>query len=319
MPLDVSVVVLNFNGKHFLEDCLTSLEAQIYQRDNYEVLLVDNGSSDDSVAFVQARFPKVRVVALDQNLGFAGGINEGVKAAKGEYVALINNDAKAHPDWLRQGLAAFRSIDIAMVASKILTLDGKTIDYAGGALSFYGHGFKVGVNEPDEGQYNRPGETLFASGCGLFMATKLFLEVGGFDEDYFAFFEDVDLGWRLWTLGYRVYYEPSSIVYHRHHGTAEALGHERERFLLERNALMTIIKNYGGATLDKVLAPALLLTLERGLTYSDLDPAKYDLARKVSSEQLGDEAVSALTMSHVLAISEVVQNLPKIMEKRRLV
>lgn len=319
MPIDVSVVVLNFNGKQFLEDCLTSLQAQSYPRNDYEVLLVDNGSSDDSVAFVQSRWPNVRTVQLDHNLGFAGGINEGVKAAKGQYVALINNDAKAHPDWLTQGLAAFRSIDIAMVASKILTLDGRTIDYAGGALSFYGHGFKVGVNEPDEGQYNRPGDTLFASGCGLFMPRELFGEVGGFDDDYFAFFEDVDLGWRLWAFGYRVYYQPSSIVYHRHHGTAEALGHERERFLLERNALTTIIKNYQGANLDKVLAPALLLTLERGLTYSNLDPAKYDLARKASSEKLGDEAVSALTVSHVLAISEVVKNLPKIMEKRKAV
>lgn len=319
MPLDVSVVVLNFNGKHFLEDCLTSLEAQNYPADRFEVVFVDNGSSDDSVAFVRGRWPKVRVLSLEQNLGFAGGINAGVKAAKGEYVALINNDAKAHPDWLKQGLAGFKTIDVAMVASKILTLDGKTIDFAGGALSFYGHGFKVGVNEPDDGRYDRPGETLFASGCGLFMPQALFLQVGGFDDSYFAFFEDVDLGWRLWALGYRVLYQPASVVYHRHHGTAEALGHERERFLLERNALMTIMKNYQGATLDKILGPALMLTLERGMIYSEIDRVKYNLARKTSGEQLGDEKVSALTMAHVLAVSEVVRNLPAIMQKREMV
>jgi GT2 family glycosyltransferase/glycosyltransferase involved in cell wall biosynthesis len=319
MPLDVSVVVLNFNGKRFLEDCLNSLQAQNYPAEKFEVVFVDNGSSDDSVAFVKAGWPNVRVLSLEQNLGFAGGINAGVKAAKGEYVALINNDAKADPDWLKNGLAGFRTMDVAMVASKILTLDGKTIDFAGGALSFYGHGFKVGVNEPDDGRYDRPGETLFASGCGLFMTRALFLDVGGFDDEYFAFFEDVDLGWRLWALGYRVMYEPSSVVYHRHHGTAEALGHERERFLLERNALMTILKNYQGATLDKVLGPAVMLTLERGLTYTETDRVKYDLAQRSSGEQLPDEKVTPLTMSHFLAISEVVRNLPAIMEKREKV
>jgi GT2 family glycosyltransferase/glycosyltransferase involved in cell wall biosynthesis len=319
MPMDVSVVVLNFNGKRFLEDCFRSLAAQSYAADRFEVVFVDNGSTDDSVAYVRNSFPQVRVVTLPNNLGFAGGINAGVAAAKGEYVALINNDARAHPDWLKQGLAGFRYIDVGMVASKILTLDGKTIDYGGGALSFYGHGFKLGVNEPDEGQYDRPGETLFASGCGLFMSRALFLDSGGFDADYFAFFEDVDLGWRLWGLGYRVMYEPSSIVYHRHHGTADALGHERERFLLERNALMTIIKNYQGATLDRILAPAVMLTLERGMVYSETDRRRYDLALDSSGDKLEQQAVSPLTMSHLLAVSEVVRNLPQIIEKRRQV
>jgi len=319
MPLDVSVVVLNFNGKRFLEDCLKSLAAQNYAADRFEVVFVDNGSSDDSVEFVRSSFPQVRVVTLPNNRGFAGGINAGVEAAKGEYVALINNDARAHPDWLKQGLGGFRSMDIGMVASKILTLDGKTIDYAGGALSFYGHGFKLGVNEPDEGQYDRPGDTLFASGCGLFMTRALFLDSGGFDEDYFAFFEDVDLGWRLWAFGYRVTYEPSSIVYHRHHGTADTLGHERERFLLERNALMTVIKNYEGATLDRILAPAVMLTMERGLAYSETDRRRYDLALGASGDKLEDETVTALTMSHLLAVSEVIQKLPQIIAKRQRV
>lgn len=319
MPFDVSVVVLNFNGKDFLEDCFNSLFEQSYPSDRVEVVFVDNGSSDGSVELVKSRWPKVEVVALDRNLGFAGGINAGVEAASGEYVALINNDARAHPDWLKNGLKGFRSIDVGMIASKILTLDGKTIDFAGGALTFYGHGFKVGVNEPDEGQYDRWGETLFASGCGLFMARALFVDCGGFDEDYFAFFEDVDLGWRLWTLGYRVVYEPSSIVYHRHHGTADALGHERERFLLERNALITIIKNYEASNLDEVLAPAVMLTLERGLAYAGVDRDRYNLARESAGGQLGDEVITPLAMAHLLAVSEVVRDLPKIIEARERV
>ncbi|MDQ4149606.1 MAG: glycosyltransferase [Actinomycetota bacterium] len=320
MPPDVSVVVLNFNGKPFLDACLESLFAQSYPAPHVEILLVDNGSSDGSLEYVRSQWPRVRTLPLETNRGFAGGINAGVRAAKGRYVALINNDAKAHADWIRNGLAGFgKSMDVAMVASKILTLDGKTMDYAGGALTFYGHGFKVGVNEPDEGQYDRPIETLFGSGCALFMPRDLFLEVGGFDEDYFAFFEDVDLGWRLWTLGYRVLYEPSSVVYHRHHGTADALGQEKERFLLERNALITILKNYETKTLEKVLGPSVMLAVERGLTYSHVERTKYDLAAGVSPPVTEQEGVSPVTVSHLLAVSEVCRSIPQIMAKREVV
>ena len=320
MPLDVSIVVLNFNGKQFLDACIESLIAQDYPEGRFEIICVDNGSSDGSVAHMKTHWPQARVVALETNLGFAGGINVGVREAKGEYVALINNDARAHPQWISKGLAGFnKAMDVAMVASKILTLDGKTIDYGGGALSFYGHGFKVGVNEPDQGQYNRPGETLFASGCALLIPRDLFLDVGGFDEDYFAFFEDVDLGWRLWAMGYRVLYEPSSIVFHRHHGTAEALGHEKERFLLERNALMTILKNYEGKTLDKVLGPSVMLALERGLSYAAVERQKYDLAVQEGGPVGEQEQIPTLTMSHLLAISEVCRNLSGIMAKREFV
>ena len=320
MPLDISVVVLNYNGKQFIDDCLRSLAQQTYAADRFEVVFVDNGSSDGSVEHVRANWPNARVLELPKNLGFAGGINAGVRFSKGVYVALLNNDARAHPDWLTEGIAGFsKSQDVAVVGSKILTLDGKTIDYAGGALSFYGHGFKVGVNEPDEGQYDRPGETLFASGCAMFMPRDLFLDVGGFDDDYFAFFEDVDLGWRLWLMGYRVIYEPSSIAYHRHHGTAEGLGQERERFLLERNALMTMLKNYQERTLEKALAPALMLALERGLTYTGTGRQNYDLASPEMGAVDSPEKVSPMTMSHLLGISEVARQMPNILAKRQFV
>jgi GT2 family glycosyltransferase/glycosyltransferase involved in cell wall biosynthesis len=320
MPKNVSVIVLNYNGKHFLDPCLESLGEQTYPSAQFEIVLVDNGSTDGSIEHVKDKWPQVRILQLDRNLGFAGGINAGVEHAKGEYVALINNDARAHPDWLRNGLAGFhKSLDVAMVASKILTLDGKTIDFAGGALSFYGHGFKIGVNEPDEGQYNRPGDTLFASGCGLFIPRDLFLEIGGFDPDYFAFFEDVDLGWRLWLLGHRVLYEPSSVVYHRHHGTAEGLGAERERFLLERNALATILKNYSDKTLSRALPAALMLAVERGLTFSEVDRQAYDLASAPEAPVADPERLSPMTFAHFLAISEVSRQMPEIYAKREFV
>lgn len=319
MSKDVSIVVLNYNGKHFLDACLESLFNQNYPHEKFEVVFVDNGSSDGSVEHVRLRWPSARILQLEKNLGFAGGINAGVKRATGKYVALINNDATAHPDWILNGLAGFKKgLDVAMVGSKILTLDGKTIDFAGGALSFYGHGFKVGVNEPDEGQYDRPGDTLFASGCALFIPRDLFLEVGGFDEDYFAFFEDVDLGWRLWLMGHRVHYQPSSVVFHRHHGTADGLGEQRERFLLERNALVTIMKNYSDKTLSSALTPALLLAIERGLTYSEVNRESYDLAYPQDGAVPAPDLTS-MTMSHLLAVSEISRQMPRIMVKREFV
>lgn len=320
MTPEVSVIVLNFNGKDLSDACIASIAQQDFPSESIEVVFVDNGSADGSVDHIRSRWPDIHVVELERNLGFAGGINAGVRAAKGRYVALINNDARADKLWIKEGVAAFRrGMDIGMVASKILTLDGQNIDFGGGALSFYGHGFKVGVGEPDRGQYDAPKETLFGSGCALFMPRDLFLEVGGFDEDYFAFFEDVDLGWRLWLLGYRVWYEPKSVAYHRHHGTADRFGVERERFLLERNALITIFKNYDGVNLEKFLPASVLLTLERGMTSWSVEADKYDLAKGGGGWTGAPEQISPMTTAHLLAVSEVTQRLPEILAKRRTI
>jgi GT2 family glycosyltransferase len=314
--IEVSVIVLNFNGKSFLDDCFSSLEEQTFAREKFEILMVDNGSSDDSVHYVSTRWPKVRVVKQSQNLGFARGNNEGARAAKGQNIAFLNNDARAHENWLVEGLRPLKeSADVGAVASKILGLDGNTIDFAGGAASFYGHAFKIGREEIDAGRHDQPGESLFASGAAMFIRKDLFLEAGGFDEDFFAFFEDVDLGWRLWLLGHRILYVPSSLVYHRHHGTMDRYGYERERFLLERNALLTIVKNYETENLGRVLPAALWLAVERGLRFSTIERSKYDLAQGGGGE-VESENLTPLSTAHLLAISDAGRKLPLALEKR---
>ncbi|MGH2810797.1 MAG: glycosyltransferase family 2 protein, partial [Actinomycetota bacterium] len=313
-------MVVNFNGKQFLDDCLGSLFSQTYPADRIEVVVVDNGSSDGSVEHLKQNWPQAVVAPLKENLGFAGGVNEGVRRAGGQWIALINNDARADPQWVHRGLEAFnKSSNVGMVGSKILSLDGNFIDYAGGALSFYGHGFKIGVDEKDFGQYDRGGETLFASGCALFMPRRLFLQAGGFDDDFFAFFEDVDLGWRLWTMGYRILYEPSSLVYHRHHGTAAGMSRDKERFLLERNALLTMIKNFEAPNLNRLLPAALMLSLERGMPHSQLTSERYDLARHATDPLPEEEKISTRTAAHILGISEAARMMPGTLEKRRVV
>src|SRR5699024_5381652 len=134
--------------------------------------------------------------------------------------------------------------------------DLQRLDYAGGQMAFYGHGFAKDAGEVDHGeQVTRP--TLFASGGAMVVRRSVFIETGGFDESFFAFFEDVDFGWRLWLLGYEVRYVPRSVVSHHHHGTVERFGYPRERYLLERNALSTVFKNWGDERLSRILPASL--------------------------------------------------------------
>lgn len=315
----VSVVVVNFNGKEHLEACLSSLENLNFPREHLEVIMVDNASRDGSVKFVSSRFPRVKTVRNSNNVGFARAVNIGVEQARGDYVALLNNDAKADSEWLTQLLLPVLSqSDVVCSSSKILTWDGKNIDFVGGTLGFYGHGFKVKVGSPavsEEGE--KP--ILFPCGGAMLVDKKVFLDVGGFDEDYFAFFEDVDFGWRLWVLGYRVFFAPKSLVYHHHHATTSKVGYERERFLLERNALYTVVKNYDEERFQRIFPVAALLALGRGMLDSDLDVRSYRIGDELTSHPEETERITRMTACHLLAVQECLKNLPKLMEKRRAI
>lgn len=313
---EVSVIVVNLSGREYLERCLASLRALDYPQDRLDVIMIDNASTDGSVDYVRATFPEVRVVVNDHNTGFSPAVNQGAKLAKGDVLALINNDAEADPRWLREAVAVLEMHDqVACVGSKILSEDRKTVDYAGGQMAFYGHGYARRHAEPDERSAYTP--TLFASGGAMIVRAKVFGAVGGFDEDYFAFFEDVDFGWRLWLLGYEVAYVPSSVVYHRHHGTIERFGYPRERYLLERNALATVFKNYGDETLASVLPGTLVLALSRGLR--DLDAPLPDYRITDDTTPIGDVTISALTGAHLAAIRDFVLAFDQLREKRHWV
>ncbi len=313
----VSVIVVNLNGKDYLERCLTSLHKLDYPRDRLDIILIDNASTDGSAEYVREAFSEVRVVVNDHNTGFSPAVNQGAKLAKGEHLALINNDAEADPRWLCEAITVLQTHDqIACVGSKILSEDRTTVDYAGGQMAFYGHGYARRHASPDdEAGVHKP--TLFASGGAMIVRAELFRAVGGFDEDYFAFFEDVDFGWRLWLLGHEVAYVPSSKVYHRHHGTIERFGYARERYLLERNALATVFKNYGDEMLASVLPGTLILALSRGLRDLDVPLPDYRITDDVTP--IGDVTISALTGAHLAAIRDFALDLDKLRAKRQWV
>jgi GT2 family glycosyltransferase len=313
----VSVVVVNYDGREYLDRCLSSLRALAYPADEVEIILIDNGSTDGSVEYVRSAFPEVQVVVNDTNTGFAPAVNQGARLANGTYLALINNDAEADPSWLRAAVHELESEpSVACVASKILREDRRTVDFAGGQLAFYGHGFARGVYgvDVDDGR-NR--DTLFASGGAMVVRTETFLEVGGFDDTYFAFFEDVDFGWRLNILGFRVRFVPGSRVYHRHHGTIERFGFAREAYLLERNALATIFKNYSDEQLARILPTSLILTVFRGIDIEGFSLPDYRITD--GAEPLGDLTVPARMGAHLAAVRDFALSLDELRTKRTLI
>jgi GT2 family glycosyltransferase len=313
----VTVVVVNHNGRGYLEECLGSLRAQTYPADQIEVIFIDNASSDGSVELVRSAFPEVQVVVNDTNTGFSPAVNQGARLAAGTYLALLNNDAAADPTWLR---AAVHELEgeptIACVASKILRQDRVTVDYAGGQMAFYGHGFARGVELDDTGD-GRNRDTLFASGGAMVVRTRTFLDVGGFDDSYFAFFEDVDFGWRLQVLGHRVRYVPSSRVYHRHHGTMERFGFAREAYLLERNALATIYKNYSDEQLARVLPTSVILSVLRGIDVEGHELPDFRI--RDGAKPIGDLTVAARTGAHLAALRDFALMLDDLTAKRSLI
>ncbi len=317
----VTVVVLNYNGLKHLQTCFTSLLALDYPQDRLELMLVDNDSSDTSLSFMREYFPQVRIVETGANLGFAAGNDYGAERATGEYLAILNNDTRVDPQWLKElvkGVETGREQGVVCTSSLMLDWSGELIDFQAGALNFHGFGFQPSYGLPVKGRDIRPRDLLFACGGSMLIQRDIFLAVGGFDPDYFAFFEDVDLGWRLWALGYRVTLTPTAITYHRHHGTAENIPHHRTQVLYERNALYTIYKNYEADNLQKILPAALLLLGQRAVRFAELgglDLADYDLANTTGSEG-ATENIHRNAIATLLAANEFMQTLDNFNSKR---
>jgi GT2 family glycosyltransferase len=280
----VSLITVNLNGRAHLDHFLQSVLAQDYSHDSLEVIVVDNGSADGSVDFLRAEHPEVRVLANDENVGFARANNQAAETARGHYLALLNNDMRLEPSWVRRMVACLEEApsDVVCAGSLILNWDGSLIDFGGATLAFNGIGFQKHAQTPlDTGRLARPEAMLFACGGALMVERDVYLETGGFDEDYFAYLEDVDFGWRLWVLGFRVFFCPEAVVYHRHNATSSQFDSYRKAVLIERNALYSVIKNYNDASLSAVLAPSLLLAFKRMAVGSGIPREEFSFTPRV--------------------------------------
>jgi GT2 family glycosyltransferase len=238
--------VPNWNGKEHLGDCLRSLLRQSVKA---RILVVDNGSKDGSVEYIKQKFPEVETIELDKNYGFAGGVNRGIGRAMEEdveFVALFNNDAVAQPSWLEELLAAAKQHEKAgIITGKLLRADKEHIDSTGEFYTTWGMPFPRGRNEIDEGQYDK-GEYVFgATGGASLYRTALFKDIGLFDEDFFAYFEDVDISFRTQLVGWKVRYTPKAIAYHQIGGTSRKMGNFT-RYHSVKNAALLYDKNMPG-------------------------------------------------------------------------
>ena len=214
----ISVIIVNYNGKKLLENCLESLFKTDYN--NFEVILVDNNSTDGSMEFVTKNYPKIIVIKLDSNKGFAEPNNIGAKIAKGEYLLFLNNDTVTTTNFISEMVKVLEKDEkIAICQSLLLKPDGN-IDSSGDFID------KMGIVYNSKTKTDEIKEISSARGASMLIRKKIFDKLGGFDEKFFFSFEDVDLGWRSWILGYKVVIAPQSIVYHSAGKTSSKLKSE---------------------------------------------------------------------------------------------
>lgn len=244
-----AIVILNWNGRHFLEKFLPFVTANLCP--GAEVIVADNASTDDSVAFVKDRYAGLRVIEMDKNRGFAGGYNEALRQVDADYYVLLNSDVEVAPKWLEPLIQLMETeASIGACQPKIRMYDNRDLfEYAGAAggwLDYLGYPFAKGRVfddcERDTGQYDQSEPIFWASGAALFIRAQLYHELGGLDTYFFAHQEEIDLCWRLQLAGHLVYSCPSSVVYHVGGGTMPK-GNERKVFLNFRNNLIMMAKN----------------------------------------------------------------------------
>jgi GT2 family glycosyltransferase len=282
----VSLITVNLNGREHLGPFLASVFAQEFPQEQLEIIVVDNGSSDGSVELVRSEHPRVQLIGNEANLGFARANNQGAEAARGRYLALLNNDMRLDPSWVARMVSCLDETppDVVCAGSLILNWDGSLIDFGGASMAFNGVGFQTHAHAPAETDEPRdfPDTMLFACGGALMVERDRYLETGGFDEDFFAYLEDVDFGWRLWVLGFRVAFCPDAIVYHRHNATSAQFDSHRKAVLVERNAFYSMFKNYDDESLSALLPGSLLLAFKRTAVRSGIRRDEFTFAPRSS-------------------------------------
>jgi GT2 family glycosyltransferase len=248
LSLSVAVVILNFNGKKYLEQFLPSVIASTYS--NLQIIVADNGSSDDSITMVREKFSQIQLISLKENSGFAGGYNKALQQVNADVFVLLNSDVEVTPNWIEPIVELLeKNESVAAVQPKIRSFHNKEyFEYAGaggGWIDSLGYPFARGrvfeTVEKDEGQYDDVQNVFWATGAALFIRSDVWKRSGGLDESFFAHQEEIDLCWRIQLMGYKVAVCPSSVVYHVGGGTLPKGA--RKTFLNFRNNLIMLSKN----------------------------------------------------------------------------
>lgn len=245
--MKASVIIPNWNGKKLLDTCLSSVINQ-----DAEIILVDNGSTDNSIDYVEKNYPSVRLVKLNKNFGFARAINEGVKASDCEYVILLNNDTEVGQDFVKSLIeCADLHPEVISVNSKLLNFyDRKTIDGVGIQINEVGQARSIGWQVEDGNRFSKEQYIFGATGGASLFRREEFIKLGGFDDSYFMYSEEVDFAFRAQFLGYKSIYCPKAYVYHKHKASARRKPQHIEYWQF-RNMTQTIIKDFPAGILAK--------------------------------------------------------------------
>ena len=245
------IIIVNWNNRRETLECLAAVEPQVGslpENSSASITVVDNGSTDGSAVAITSRHPQVKLFALPENRGFTGGLAAALAGSTATNVIFLNNDAVPEEGWLAAFVEAIDGApeDVMSIGGKIVDPTGTKIDFIGGAMTFDGHAFQNGFRYP-LGSREEPAagdEILFACGGNMISRREPMMALGAFDDDFFAYLEDVDFGWRSWICGWRVLFEPRACVRHASSTTSNRLGDFERGVLFERNALQTAIKNY---------------------------------------------------------------------------
>ena len=246
----VSIIIPHYNGKELLYNCINSIYQNI-QIENFEIIVVDNGSTDDSVQNIKQLFSDIVIITNETNVGYSGGCNIGAQNAKGKYLLFLNNDTEHSKEWVEKLVNFLDSHpDAFAVQPKILNIKNKEyFDYAGGAGGFLDHfGFPYvkgrifNTLEKDTGQYDEPSEIFWSSGAAMMVRGDIFNQLNGFDEVYFAYMEEIDLCWRAQSLGYKIWSVPDTLIYHYGKQTIKQ-NTIKSHYLNHRNSWILFFKN----------------------------------------------------------------------------
>lgn len=264
--LKIAIVILNWNGVKLFPDFLPSI-IEHSQGNNIEIIIADNGSTDNSLAYLKDNFPTVTLIDLKTNYGFAKGYNVALQQIEADYFVLVNSDVKVEKGWIEPCIKHFENDEkVAAVQPKILSFNEPNyFEYAGAAGGFidkYGYPFCRGrildKVETDKNQYNKPSEIFWATGACMFVRAKTFKKLGGFDSDFWAHMEEIDLCWRLKNRGYKIVYEPQSTIFHLGGGSL-SYGDPRKIFLNFRNNLFMLYKNLPKKKFPRILILRMIL------------------------------------------------------------
>lgn len=255
----VSIIIINWNGKNFLKVLLPSIKKNSYK--NYEIIIVDNGSTDGSFEYVARNFPKSIIIKNNSNLGFAKANNQGLERAKGEMVLFLNNDTKVTKNFLAVLVNKLNSDKKnGACQPKILLSERKdTLDSIGSFLTNTGFLYHYGFEAKNSKKLDKQIKLFSGKGSCLLFKKKVLDEIGNFNEDFFAYFEETDLCWRLWLAGYHVLYIPEAQIFHKSWGTARKLKQETINFHSFKNRIASLLLNLGTFNLVKIL-PVHLIT-----------------------------------------------------------